>query len=117
MLISNVQVVMTTCSASGTHSGGSSSIMTLPGVSGGRGACSGAAGRAGETVAELADLRPDPGGAGLSTLGMGGGGGGADALRMSSKQLSVAAGPFSSWPPASNSNLHFYFDTLHSYGS
>ena len=91
---------MAVCSASGAHRGGSSSITTLPGVSGGRGACSGAAGLAGDTVVDLTDLRPDPGGTGLSTLAAGGGGGGADALRMSSKQLTNAAGPFSSWLPA-----------------
>ena len=68
-------------------------------MSGGRGACSGTACLTGETDVERADLRPEPGGIGLSILGTGGGGGGAEVLRTSSRQLTRAAGPFSSFPP------------------
>ena len=88
------------CRVAEAHRGGSSSIMTLPGVSGGRGACSGAGGLPGGAVAELTDLRSGPKGTGLSMLGSGGSGGGAEALRMPSKHLTSAAGPFSSWLPA-----------------
>ena len=76
-----------------------SSTITEPGVSGGRGAWSGTACLTGETVVERAGLRPEPGGIGLSILGTGGGGGGAEVLRISSRQLTRAAGPFSSFPP------------------
>lgn len=78
----------------GADLGGASSMTVAPPGE----PCSGTAGCAGELDADrVADMCPAPSGTGLGTAG---GGGGTVALRMFSRQLTTAAGPFSSLPPA-----------------